>query len=273
MLDIQGTSTETQIPEAQTPGPTQIRPDSPWRPRYPCRPHSPWKTYPLVKDTVLQTIRQETPSPGSVGCCIPRSKEPLIPWGGFGTEEALTEFLDDVFDENGEYCHPEKCDDCDRVKLSPYIASNTNHSDPIKEMERYIHNITDADDLDTIESKHDHNSALMNNTELQIIHEGIKHELDKEKLEKLKEEYDPSSEIILESNWHTDDDFDEETEENNDKIVKKLYEDLANLAIEDSNEDSSIKKTEDDPVAAAKCPPILGGRCHLKAVPLGWRDT
>lgn len=70
-------------------------------------------------------------------------------------------------------------------------------------MEHYIHNITDADDLDTTESKLDHNTALMNNTELQIIHEGIKHKLDKEKLEKLKEEYDPSSEIILESNWHT----------------------------------------------------------------------
>ena len=50
-------------------------------------------------------------------------------------------------------------------------------------MERYIHNITDADDSDTIESKFDHNSALMNNTKLQIIHYGIKHELDKVKLE------------------------------------------------------------------------------------------
>ena len=126
--------------------------------------------------------------------------------------------------------------------MSPYIASDTNHSDPIKEMERYIHNITDADDSDTIESKLDHNSALMNNTELQIIHEGIKHELNKEKLEKLKEEYDPSSEIILESNWNRDSDFDEEIEENNDKIVKNLYEDLANLILEDSGEDSSKKK-------------------------------
>ena len=184
----------------------------------------------------------------------------MIPWGGFGTEEALTEFLDDVFDENGEYCCPEKCDDCDRVKSSPYIASDTNHSDPIKEMERYIHNITDADDSDTIESKLDHNSALMNNTELQNIHEGLKHEINKEKLEKLKEEYDLSSEIILDSNWKRDGDFDEEIEENNDEIVKNLYKDLANITIEDSDEDSSIKKTDDDPVAAAKCPPILGGQ-------------
>ena len=74
ILDIQGTSTETQTPEAQTPGNTQTRPDSPWRPRYPCRPHSPWKTYPLVKDTILHPIHQETPSPNSIGCCVPRSK-------------------------------------------------------------------------------------------------------------------------------------------------------------------------------------------------------
>ena len=87
-------------------------------------------------------------------------------------------------------------------------------------MERYIHKITDADDSDTIESKLNHNSALMNNTELQIIHEGFKHELNKEKLEKLKEEYDPSSKIILESNWNRDGDFDEEIEENKDKIFK-----------------------------------------------------
>ena len=136
-------------------------------------------------------------------------------------------------------------------------------------MERYIHKITDADDLDTIESKHDHNSAPMNYTQLQIIHEGIKHELDKEKLEKLKEEYDPSSEIILESNWNTDDDFDKETEEKDDKIVKKLYEDLANLPTEDSTEDSSMVKTEDDPVAAAKCCPILGGQVSSQSHPSG----
>lgn len=102
ILDIQGTSTEAQTPEAQTPGCTHTRPDSPWRPRYPCRPHSPWKTYPLVKDTILYPIHQETPSPDLVGYYIPRSKEPLIPWEGFGTKEGLTECLDDVFDENGE---------------------------------------------------------------------------------------------------------------------------------------------------------------------------
>ena len=136
-------------------------------------------------------------------------------------------------------------------------------------MERYIHRITDADDSETTESKLDHNEALMNNTELHIIHEGIKHELDKEKLKKLQEEYDPSSEFTLESIWNRDGDFDEELEENNDKIVKNLYEDLANLTLEDNREDSSKKKKEDDPVAADKFPPILGGQVSSQSLPSG----
>ena len=168
----------------------------------------------------------------------PKVKRTIDSLGGFGKEEALNEFLDNVFDENGEYCRPEKCDDCDRVKSTPFLESDTNHPDPIKEMERYIHNITDSDDKDTMESKHDHNSALINNTQLHIIHDGIKHELDKEKLEKLQKEYDPSSEINFESEWNTDNDFGKEPEENNDKIVEKLYKDLSNLTLEDSKEDS-----------------------------------
>merc|ERR1712240_291352 len=125
------------------------------------------------------------------------------------------------------------------MESAPFLENEATSTDPIKDMEEYLHKIIDSDDLDTMESKYDHNTALMNNTQLQIIHEGIKHEMDKEKLEKLKEEYDPSSEIMLKSDWNTDDDFSEEAEENNDKIVNKLYEDLANLTLEDSKEDSS----------------------------------
>ena len=109
-----------------------------------------------------------------------------------------------------------------------------------------------------MESKHDHNTALMNNTQLHIIHEGIKQDMDKEKVERLKEEYDPSSEIIFESIWNIEDDSNKKTDENNDNIVTKLYEDLPNLTLEERKEDSLIEKKEDDPVAAAKCPPILG---------------
>ena len=41
ILDIQGANTDTQTPETQTPGNTQIRPDSPWKPSHPWKPHSP----------------------------------------------------------------------------------------------------------------------------------------------------------------------------------------------------------------------------------------
>ena len=89
----------------------------------------------------------------------------------------------------------------------------------------------------------------------------------KKTLEKLKKEYYPSSEIKFESEWNTDNDFGKETEENSDKIVNKLYKDLANLTLEDSKEDSLSKKKEDDPVAAAKCPSILGGQVSPKSRP------
>ena len=92
--------------------------------------------------------------------------------------------------------------------------------------------------------------------------------MDKEKLDKLKKEYDPFSEINFKSDWNTDNDFSKEPEENNDKIVEKLYEDLSNLTLEDSKEDSPSEK-EDDPVAAAKCPPILGGQVSSKSRPSG----
>ena len=99
-----------------------------------------------------------------MGCCVPRSKEPLIPWGGFGTEEALNEFLDEHFDKSCNYYGLKKCDDCDRVTSAPFLESETTHPDPIKDMECYLHKIIDSNDLDTMESKHEHNTALMKNT-------------------------------------------------------------------------------------------------------------
>ena len=34
-------------------------------------------------------------------------------------------------------------------------------------MEHYLHRIIDSDDMNTRESKHDHNEALINNTQIQ----------------------------------------------------------------------------------------------------------
>merc|ERR1712240_951074 len=193
----------------------------------------------------------------------------MISEDGSRSEEGVYEFFDKHFGQSGNYYDLKKCNDCNRIASAPFLENKAISTDPIKDMERYLHKIIDSDDLDTMESKYDHNMALMNNTQLQIIHEGIKHEMDKEILEKLKEEYDPSSEIILESNWNTDDDFSEEAEENSNKIVNKLYKDLANLTLEDSKEDSLSKKKEDDPVTAAKCPPIQGGQVSSESRPSG----
>ena len=78
-------------------------------------------------------------------------------------------------------------------------------TDPTRDMEKYLHKILDSDDQYTMESKWDHHDALINNTQLQIIHEGLKAEMDKEKLEKLKQEYDPTSEHVFESIWNIED--------------------------------------------------------------------
>ena len=61
--------------------------------------------------------------------------------------------------------------------------------------------------------------------------------MDKEKLEKLKEEYDPTSEIIFDSIWTIKDNSDMEIKENNGNIVNKLYKDLANLTLEEKQEE------------------------------------
>ena len=141
-------------------------------------------------------------------------------------------------------------------------------------MEKYLHKILETDNPETMELKCDHNDALINNTQLQIIHKGLKAEVDKEKLKKLKKEYDPTSEYVFDSIWDIKDDLDMDTSENNDNIVKTLYKELADLKIEE--EDSSIKtvtegveKKKEDPFAAAKCSLILGGQVSISSHPSG----
>ena len=52
-------------------------------------------------------------------------------------------------------------------------------ADPIIDMENYLQKILDTDDPEPMESKCDHNNTLINNTQLQIIHEEMKAEVDK----------------------------------------------------------------------------------------------
>ena len=103
-----------------------------------------------MKDTILEPIRQDTPSPSSMGCCVPRSKDPIVPWGGFGSEEAVYEFLDKHFDKSGNYYDLEKCDDCERIASLPFLENQATSTDPIKDMEEYLHKIIDSYDLDML---------------------------------------------------------------------------------------------------------------------------
>ena len=73
-----------------------------------------------------------------------------------------------------------------------------------------------------MESKYDHKNALINNMQLQVMHEGMKAEMDKEKLEKLKQEYNPTSEHVFDSIWNIEDKLDMDTSENNDNVVNSL---------------------------------------------------
>ena len=91
--------------------------------------------------------------------------------------------------------------------------------------------------------------------------------LDQEKLEEMKQNYDPKSKKILESTWDLSDSNEDDT------IVNNLYEDLSNLKIQENqdsdNSDSSsnntvieAEKTQEIPDNVASCPPIPGGQVY-----------
>ena len=72
--------------------------------------HHQWTSHPLAKDTVLQQISS---SPSAEGCCVPRSKSPIPPWAGFGSKEALDEFIKECIDKYACYYEKDKnCEDC-----------------------------------------------------------------------------------------------------------------------------------------------------------------
>ena len=75
-----------------------------------------WTSHPLAKDTVLQQISS---SPSAEGCCVPRSKSPMPPWAGFGSKEALDEFIEEYIDKCASYYDEDKiCKDCEIVRES-----------------------------------------------------------------------------------------------------------------------------------------------------------
>ena len=79
ILDIQGKQSDTLSSDNQTPGSTQKTPTKRSRSDSPPS-HQDWASHPPLKDTIFQPIRQTTPSPSSMGCCVPRSKSQILPW-------------------------------------------------------------------------------------------------------------------------------------------------------------------------------------------------
>ena len=72
-----------------------------------------WTSHPLAKDTVLQQISSSLSADSS---CVPRSNSPIPPWAGFGSKEALEEFIEECIDKCACYYDRDKiCEDCEIV--------------------------------------------------------------------------------------------------------------------------------------------------------------
>ena len=71
--------------------------------------------------------------------------------------------------------------------------------DHIDDVERFVHTVLDSDDEEDKKCKLEQNTALALNTEMHIIHDKLEHlsDLDKEKLEEMKKQYDPKSEDVF----------------------------------------------------------------------------
>ena len=101
------------------------------------------------------------------GCCIPRSHKQILPWAGFCSEQKLTEFLEKHIDKCGCVINENKvCEDSDRINKAPFLENEITTADPITDMEKYLHEILDTDDPETMEYKYYHYYALINNTQL-----------------------------------------------------------------------------------------------------------
>ena len=79
----------------------------------------------------------------SRGLCIPRSDSPVQRWAGLNSE------------------------DCKRIVTTPSLQTDVNNdNNPIQEMEKYMHNILEDDDPETVKFKDEYNEALIRNKEV-----------------------------------------------------------------------------------------------------------
>ena len=116
---------------------------------------------------------------------------------------------------------------------------STFQEDNIHDLEKFVHTILDSDDQEDIECKIIYNDALEQNKEMHILHDKMEilSNLDQDKLEDMKQKYDPKYEDIFESTWDLSDTSEEET------IVKELYEEMSNLKIEKIQESNNSESS------------------------------
>ena len=71
--------------------------------------------------------------------------------------------------------------------------------DHIDDVKRFFYTILDSNDQEDIKCKLEHNTALAINTEMHKVHDKLENlnKLDKEKLEEMKQNYDPKSEDVF----------------------------------------------------------------------------
>merc|ERR1712243_187379 len=99
--------------------------------------------------------------------------------------------------------------------------------------------ILDSDDQENIEYKLKYNDALAQNTEVHKLHDNLEdlNKLDKEKLEEMRQNYDPKSEDVFKEAWDLSDTSEDDT------IVKELYEELSNLKIQTIQDSDNSKSS------------------------------
>ena len=105
-------------------------------------------------------------------------------------------------------CSEDDCKDCETNTVHNLkLKEGTFQEDTIKVLEKFVHTILDSDDQEDIECKKIYNDTLEQNKEMHILHHKVEiiNNLDQEKLEEMKQQYDPKSEKILESTWDLSD--------------------------------------------------------------------
>ena len=94
-------------------------------------------------------------------------------------------------------CCEDSCKNCEtNTEHNLKSKEGTIQEDHIDDIEKYVHTILDSDDQEDIECKKNFNEALIQNREVHILQDKMEdlNKLDQEKLEEMKQKYDPNSE-------------------------------------------------------------------------------